>query len=155
MQKWLNRWRLNCLFTLQTMKNKEKWTATQELPGHVQLLLEHSQLHQEWFACFFFTIEYIISKSNKMLYFKPWLSVSYALINIITAKHCMCFTIIISYRLWNNHSICWNNEQIYSNNGRKHWEQKNRIISTFISIIGSSLIIMHETMIITRYVFRS
>ena len=43
------------------------------------------------------------------------------------------------YYLWNNHSICWNIEQFYRNNGQKHTEQKNRIISTFISIIGSSL----------------
>ena len=49
---------------------------------------------------------------------------------------------VLHYRYycpWNSHSICWNNEQIYRNNGQKDWEQKNRIISTFISIIGSSL----------------
>ena len=35
--------------------------------------------------------------------------------------------------------ICWNNEEICRNNGLKHWEQKNRIMGNFISIIGSSL----------------
>ena len=40
---------------------------------------------------------------------------------------------------WNNHYICWNNEEVYGNNGLKHWEQKNRIMGKFINIIGSSL----------------
>ena len=31
------------------------------------------------------------------------------------------------------------NEQIYRNNGLEHWEQKTKIISDFIGIIGSGL----------------
>ena len=42
------------------------------------------------------------------------------------------------FRIANCH-ICWNNEKIYRNNGLKHQEQKNRIITNFISIMGSSL----------------
>ena len=52
----------------------------------------------------------------------------------ITAKHYTCCTTVITAC-----GIIWNDEQLCRNNGRKHWEQKNRIISTFISIIDSSL----------------
>ena len=57
-------------------------------------------------------------------------------------ENTVCTTLLLLQPV-NNHSIYWNNEQIYRNNGLKHWEQKNRIISYLISITGSSIIILY------------
>ena len=77
--------------------------------------------------------EYIIISRATRCHTSRWLIMLQYNIN-----HCMCCTSF--YNLWNNHHVCWNNDEIYRNNGLKHWEQKNRIIGNFISIIGSSLI---------------
>ena len=87
-----------------------------------QLFLVHSWLHQNIFRMHHF-------KNIKMPHFKI---AHYALKSL----YVLCYSI---YNLWNNHYICWNNGAIYRNNELKHWEQKNRIMSNFISIIGWGL----------------
>ena len=72
-------------------------------------------------------------KTNKMLHFKI-IHYTFKTLSVLHYNFIIC---------GNNQYTCGNNEAIYRNNELKYWEQKNRIISHFISIIGSSLITGH------------